>query len=34
MANTPIRETYITPLINSAVLIKFLLPGNPYKVVK
>ena len=30
MANTPIKETYITPLINIAVLIKFLLPGNPY----
>ena len=32
MANTPIKETYITPLINIAVLIKFLLPGNSYKV--
>jgi hypothetical protein len=32
MANTPIKETYSTPLINIAVLMKFLLPGNPYKV--
>jgi hypothetical protein len=30
MAKTPIKETYITPLINIAVLIKFLLSGNPY----
>ena len=32
MANTPIKETYSMPLINIAVLMKFLLPGNPYKV--
>jgi hypothetical protein len=32
MANTPIKETYSTPLINIAVLMMFLLPENPYKV--
>jgi hypothetical protein len=30
MAKTPIRATYNMPLINIAVLMKVLLPGNPY----
>ena len=29
IANTPIKETYSTTLINIAVLMKFLLPRNP-----